>query len=121
MNKIIGEPGSSRTTYQHENPDWVIKKPNTTSHRHKNLQEWKTWQLAVEKGIEELLVPCVKCAPDGDWLIMERAELLEDKRERPPKLPWMHDAGWKNWGVHNGRKKLLDYASSEIYKRLKQL
>lgn len=120
--KQIGQVGSSRTTYEHkDNPNWVVKVPNNRPDREKNIQEYKTWELAQKKGLQDWLVPCVECHPTGEWLIMERAMLLEHKKQRPLKEPWMHDAGWKNWGIHNGKKKLLDYASAEIHKRIKQL
>jgi len=117
--KKIAE-GSGRNVYRHTNDKWVVKYPKKESKKDRNLWEWEAWQGARNKGVSDYLVPVVDCHPDGDWLIMEYAPMIK-KEEKPERQEWMRDAGWRNWGKHNGKIKLLDYGREQIVEELKKL
>lgn len=117
MSNIIGK-GAHRIVYAHELG--VIKKARKASTKVRNLYESEIWQLAKGTEYERWLVPVVDCHKNGDWLIMEKAEGIDEKVQYQ-RQSWMQDTKWKNWGIHNGEVKLLDYGNKTILQNLKRL
>lgn len=92
---------------------------------------WGFTKTPARRWLRDWLVPVVAAAPDGAWLLMERTDpragLAED--ERPDALDDATcariaevvgrgcaelDLGNLNWGVHQGRLKLLDYGWARL-------
>lgn len=111
--------GAHRHVYEHEKG--VIKFPHKDKNKVNNLWEYEVWQLAVKYNMIEYFVPVIDVASDGSWLLMERAVPLENKNKIPPKLSWMQDYKYSNFGIHDGKIKLLDYGNHKIIDNIKQI
>lgn len=119
IKKVAEQIGKGAHREVYEDSQGVVKIARKGGGMARNKWEYEIWQLAVEKGYSEYLVPVIDCAEDGKWLIMERAE---PTKERGEVQKWMQDANKAaNWGVHEGKTKLLDYGNRKMLNQMRKL
>lgn len=105
----------------------VVKVSLNSSSNAMTLNEADIWNEAFP-SLRRLLVPVMKVNSDGKWIIMKRAEpipasrrkeilqaeielLAEIELRESPIFGLLLDLAWFNWGLHNGKIKLLDYGA----------
>jgi hypothetical protein len=117
---LIGD-GVHRTVYTHpDNPELVVKiAKKSESHRllrrkesdFSNSMEWRVWTLAAGTEFEVWFVPCVSLSDDLIELVQYRAKPTRTRPKDHPK--WFADVKTRNWGIWNGRPRLVDYANRD--------
>lgn len=77
-----------------------------------NRREHELWEKSKDiPALRAILVPVVSVAPDGRWLVMEKARPTSSAGEVPSSLPVkLYDVKPGNWGRHGGALKMLDYS-----------
>ena len=84
-----------------------------------NEKEHALWVMSKSyPDLRAVLVPVVAAAPDGRWLVMEKARSASGAGEVPASSPVrLYDVKSSNWGKHKGSLKLLDYSMwSKVYR-----
>lgn len=125
---LIGD-GWNRKVYAHpDDPGLVVKvakKPDAHKWRgpkeqgrplrkqsdFSNSMEWRVWNLAAGTEFEMWFVPCVSLSEDLMELVQYRAKPTRTRPKDHPK--WFADVKTRNWGIWNGRPRLVDYANRD--------
>lgn len=105
-----------RRVYVHRDaPGYVFKREPPRSDQ--NREEIRTWQQAGP-AFRALAAPVVDSTPDGEWLVMPRADRLATEAEAQALKERLDAADWgcidfraDNVGVFGGTPKLVDYES----------